>query len=102
MGFLTPIPSLLGAGALANPAAASSSGFYTLPYRLGFGSSPAPAAVARGAAAELGFFQELAASLPVQATLQKNALASQKAWDAGGEARARYLADLRAYRDSLR
>ena len=62
----------------------------------------APGAIARWAAAELGFFQELAASLPVQATLQKNALASQKAWDAGGEARAKYLADLRAYRDSLR
>lgn len=61
-----------------------------------------PGAVARWAAAELAFFQELAATLPVQEVVRKSAMASQKEWDAAGESREAYLAGLRAYRDSLR
>jgi hypothetical protein len=61
-----------------------------------------PGAVSRWAAAELAFFQELAATLPLQEVVRKNAVASQKEWDAAGESREAFLAGLRAYRDSLR
>lgn len=61
-----------------------------------------PGAVARWAAAELAFFQELAATLPLQVTVQKNALASQKEWEGAEEVRGKYISGLRAYRDSLR
>src|SRR5689334_17207114 len=58
-----------------------------------------PGAVARWAAAELAFFQELAATLPIQEIVRKNAVDSQKEWDAATEGRDAYIADLRAYRD---
>jgi hypothetical protein len=61
-----------------------------------------PGALARWSAAELAFFQQLAAGLPLQAGVQKTARASQAAWDGAAEARERYVSGLRAYRDSLR
>lgn len=61
-----------------------------------------PGVVARWAAAELAFFQELAATLPLLSSVQKSAQASQTEWDGAAEVRARYIAALRAYRDSLR
>ena len=61
-----------------------------------------PGAIARWAAAELAFFQELAAALPLLAAVQKSAQVSQKEWEGAGEVRERYIAELKSYRESLR
>jgi hypothetical protein len=59
-------------------------------------------AIARWSAAELAFMQELAATLPQQVVLQEARTTSLKAWDESVALREKYLADLRAYRESLR
>jgi hypothetical protein len=62
-----------------------------------------PAGVlARWAAAELAFFQEMASSIPQQQALQKARDEVQDHWKKSGELRDAYLAALRSYRDSLR
>jgi len=61
-----------------------------------------PGSVARWAAAELAFFQELAATLPQQAVVFGSWKTSQEEWEASTKAREEFIAALRAYRDSLR
>jgi hypothetical protein len=58
--------------------------------------------IARWAAAELAFYQELAAGIPQQDLLQKAGSASGEHWKKSVEVREKYLTGLRAYRESLR
>ena len=62
----------------------------------------AEGATARWAKAEFDFFRELAETLPGQAEMQKSALLVQDHWKQSGDLRARFLEDLKAYRESLR
>jgi hypothetical protein len=62
----------------------------------------APGVLARWAAAETAFFQELASTLPAQEAVRKAKIDVQERWKVSGELRDRYLARLRTYRDSLR
>ena len=59
-------------------------------------------AVARWAAAELAFFQELGTTIPQQQNLQKAAGATQEHWAKAEGLKKKFLEDLRGHRDGLR
>lgn len=58
--------------------------------------------VARWAAAEQAFFQELAACIPRQAVLLKAGAAAEEKWKSALDRREKFLTGLRSYRESLR
>ena len=59
-------------------------------------------AIAHWAATELAYFQAVGRNLPEQARIQNLAARSQESWDLSVSARQTYLADLKAYRESLK
>ncbi len=59
-------------------------------------------ATARWAKVEVEFYRDLAASVPWQEETRKSALQVQDHWKQSEDLRARFLEDLKAYRESLR